>query len=156
MKYKSIVFLLVAIALSVIYEGCTSVSDVSTQTPYSEMMGKKFVLLQDCYVYRTKETGTNLFVGNAAIGHFLPVEVSSAFINKKIGKDVLIVGILHEGTMFKIVKCEKQQSPEDVFLRFKVQLEKSSFQESILDVSDLTDMTKNPPVFRNGMAKPLE
>jgi hypothetical protein len=156
MKYESIVFLLVAIALSVVYEGCTSVSDVSKQTPYSEMIGKKFVLLQDCYVYQTKETGTNLFVGNAAVGHFLPVEVSSAFINKKIGKDVLIVGILYDGTIFKTVRCEKQQSPEDMFLHYKAQFEKSSFNGPTLDVSDLTDMTKNPPVFRDGLAKPLE
>jgi hypothetical protein len=116
-------------------------------------MGGKYILQQDCYIYQTQETGTNLFVGNASVGHFLPEQISPEFINKKIDNDGLIVGILRKGTMFIIVGCEEERRPEDLFRRFKVRLESSSFQGLICDVSDLTDMSKNPPVFRDSLAK---
>jgi hypothetical protein len=139
-----------------LFQGFVSVRDLSSQSPYSEWLGKKFVLQQSCYVYQTRETGSELFVGNASVRHFLPEDVSSNFINQKIGKDGLIVGILPQGSVFTIAGCKEQRSPEDVFDRFEAIFQNTSYQQQIFIVSDLTDMRKTPPEFLQNLAKPLK
>jgi len=153
---KTVSSILVTILITLCIQGCVSTRDISSQFPYSGMMGKKYVLKQSCYIYQTRETGTNLFVGNASVGHFLPEEVSSAYIGKQINKKTIIIGFLPRDSVFTIVGCDEERRPEDLFRLFKAKFGDGPFVGQTLDVSDLTDMTKNPPEFRKALAVPVE
>ena len=148
--------LLVMVLLIPLCQGCVGTRDISSQRPYSSLIGKKYILRQSCYVYRTRETGDRLFVGNASVGHFLPEEVTPHFIGRQTGGGVTIEGILPQGTMFTIVSCEEERHPEDIFRRLKATFQNASFGGQALDVSDLTDMSKEPPAFRETLAVPVE
>lgn len=155
MKMRSII-ILAAIPIALLLQGCLFYPrfyDVSARSPYAEMMGKKFVLKQDCYACGNVKAG-KLSVG--VPGRFLPA-VSPLFINKKLDNGIVIAGILNQGSVFTIVGCIDQYDPENGhFGSFKATFETPSFQGVIFDVSELTDMAKVPPEFLDSLAKPLE
>ncbi len=155
MKFRSII-LLVAILMTFLFQGCVGTRDVSSQSPYSELMGKKFVLQQDCYVYRFKdENRIRIGIDGGGYGQFLPNQVSPEFIQKQL-KYVEIFSIMPKESLFIIVGCEEEREPENTFRRFKAMFANSSIQGQVLDVSDLTDMSKTPPVFREKLAAPIQ
>jgi hypothetical protein len=107
-------------------------------------------------VFRTSETGTNLYVGNALIDHFLPEEVDSNLVGRNFGKDVVIVDVVRKGTVFQIARCYESGYPENAFRQYQVRFDDVSLGGALLDISDLTDMTVRPPVFREEFAEPVK
>jgi hypothetical protein len=156
MKLRSII-IWAAIPMALLLQGCVSSRDISSQVPYSELIGKKFVLQQNCYVYWFKENKSPLSVGidETGNGQFLPNKVNAEFIQKEL-KYVRISGIMPKGSVFTIVGCIEERRPEDTFRRFKATFENTTTQWGVLDVSDLTDMSKSPPEFLENLAKPVE
>jgi hypothetical protein len=144
---KSLFILLAAILFS---NGCVSVRDVTQQQPFNEQIGKQYVLLRDCYIFKYQGENGELFVDDDLPNSFPPV--ISDYIGKNIGGQI-IVGILKKGTKFEIVHCVEKRSPEDIFDSYKCQIIESSIQLPELDVSLLTDMLKHPPAFRSDKAR---
>ncbi|HSY74353.1 MAG TPA: hypothetical protein VK810_02695 [Dongiaceae bacterium] len=150
-----LIIILAAIPMALLFQGCKSVRDIGSQSPYSEMIGEKFVLEQDCYIFRFKDKRDTLFVANSSMVRYLPDIVSLELAQKKY-KNVEIVGIIGKGSVFTVVACMEEKSPEDIFQRFKATFDNPSFNGEIIDVSYLTDLTKTPPEFEAISAKPLE
>ena len=72
---RLLVWFLVVAPVCAVLQGCKGlegVEDVSGRRPYSEQIGRQFRLLKDCYVYTSKDRGTNLYVGNAMVGGVPP------------------------------------------------------------------------------------
>lgn len=131
--------------------------DISSISPYVEFMGKKYILQQDCYVWKSFEGRTQIWVESPSINnHYLPKEVNPEFIHEKIYQNDEIIGIMPKGSVFTIIGCEQERSIDYNYRRFKATFEDSLFQGTIFNVSRLTDMTKNPPAFKNDLAKPLD
>src|ERR1700679_63330 len=123
MKMRLII-ILAAISIALLFQGCVErTEDVSLQSPYSELMNKKFILHQDCYIYKYLDDRKRLFVGNYSRDYSeLPKEVSSQFLGKQFNS-VIIVGIVPKGSVFTIVRLEIaytfESSYRDVFASFE-------------------------------------
>src|SRR5262249_7472261 len=144
---------LTALAAAVLCLGCQSTRDLTFESPYSQFIGKKVVLVQDCYLYSFKTREARLRVGKGA-RQFMPEEVNEAFVGKRF-KYVEIFGLVRQGSVLTIVSCLEERDPEHVFRRFQGIGDDSPVEGQVVDLSDLTDMTDNPPTFREDMARPV-
>ena len=159
MKLRSAI-ILTAIPMALLLQGCASDRDISSQSPYSELVGKKFVLLRDCYIVRTMSDHSQIGVDSATRGGYayMPKEVSPQFIHRRVDQDVEIAGILPKGSVFTIVGCEERRSPENDFKMFKAtfEVQNPEFQGLVFNIAELTNMAKGTPTFLNDLAKPVE
>jgi hypothetical protein len=145
---------LVLFAVLFLCGGCTTITDLSSQSPYAEWMGRQFVLVQDCYVFKFKDDKRTLYVGRGI--NLMPPDVAPQFVNKQFN-GMTLLGILKRGSKFTIVGCYEERDIEDVIRNFEATLNEKTgeFRGAILNVAFLTDLTKNPPVFNEVLAKPL-
>jgi len=132
-------------------QGCSSIKDVSARYPYSEKIGKTYILQHDCYIFRFKDSWT-IYVGQDIYG--LPKEVVPNFVNNPKGDDI-ILGVAPKGSVFKVVGCNEARTPENITQEYQAVFEDrtAAFPELIVNVMFLTDYTKTPPVFDIQLAK---
>jgi hypothetical protein len=143
--------LLLVVLLSSSY-GCTTISDLSSQSPYVEWVGRQFVLTQDCYVFKVKEKPGTLYVGRNL--YLMPSEVAPQFVDKHFS-DITILGILRTGSQFTIVGCYEERDIGNVTKNFEATLDEKDdkFSAAVFNVKYLTDLTKRPPLFDEALTK---
>jgi len=144
-------FLFVATFL---FQGCTSIKDLSSQSPYAEWMGRQYVLEQDCYVFKVNDNPSVPFVGRDL--YRLPADVAPQFVDEHSNEDK-ILGILQKGSKFTIVGIHEVRNIEGVVRDFEATFDEKTgrFHGAVLNVRFLTDWTKIPPVFNETLAMPV-
>jgi len=110
------------------------------------MMGRKFIVQQDCYVYGGPNR-SYLLVGNSR-DYRLPREVSPEFIGTQIAKDLVIYGILDKGSILQIVGCKVQYNPENGnIIDYQAKVNDQTFNGVVFGLAYLIDESKSPPTF---------
>ena len=154
MKFRSLIILAV-IPMVLLFQGCSGrIENVSSQSPYSELMGKKFILQQDFFIFNFLDDQQRKLVGNSSRCSALPKEVSSQFIGKRFNS-VVIVGIVPKGLAFTVVRLQVERTIESSYRDVMASFEAPSLRGQIFDVTFLTK-EKKPPEFLDSLAKPSE
>jgi hypothetical protein len=134
--------------------GChTTIRDIGSLEPYSKTIGSKYMLMQDCFLFSYSDTRSKVFIGNSSCAIYLPDKINEVFVGKRIG-EVYIFGIVHKGAIFTVVGVEQNDSFETGTVReWKVIFDDHRFGEQVCYATDLTDILKNPPTFRENLAR---
>jgi len=121
--------------------------------PYSVEIGKKYTLLQDCYIYKYTDVD-KLFVANHSVNDRLPERVDIHFIGIR-SDHIKIVGIFHRGDIFEVRKCFKESSVDNLSFNYEAKFGESLSGHMLYDVSFLTDFKLNPPRFEPEQVKEI-
>ena len=139
------------LAACALLTACVHYEDISNREPYSAMVGSRFELKQDCYVFRY-HSRKQLYVINPSRDDTLPRPVDRIYVGKSDEKGE-IVGIVGKGTLFTIVGCEDERRPESTYIDYKASFKITPFDNEVLDVVFLTDLTQKPPKFLEEMVQ---
>ncbi len=124
------------------FSSCHRTVDLSHQEPYSEAIGKKFVLQQDLYIYTFRKS-THLYLGNA---FGLPNKVDQKYIKTKYS-DGFIIGIAQVGQTIEIDQFLEEYAPlasSSNYCFIKL-IDKNVINFGQLDATDLVNIKDNPP-----------
>lgn len=143
--------LLFFIFLSVWLTACNQYTDLSTEQPYAEAIGKNFVLQQDYYIFKFTDNN-EVVIGKA---NQLPKLISQKYIGFKSG-NLTIVGIAKSGQLFLIEKIIEKKTLEDYYYNYYILLSSlNSSQIYEINASLLCNALHNPPFTKTWSDPPI-
>lgn len=160
-------FLILPVCLMGCFIPFRSTEDISKQTPYSEAIGKKFVVKQDMYIYQDSdsdmnEIGTLEFLKRMTSG--LPSVVDVKFIGKQAGS-VKINGVVKKDQIITLNRVVMQKGFEFSYVSYRVLVDDDAYfskHECAVDfiLNDNENPPKtahwsDPPIFKADLAEPL-
>jgi hypothetical protein len=153
-RYFFILFILMACAIT----GCTSVKDISKERPYSEAIGKSFVLQQDMYIFQYNgDPGLNLgrLINKDHVVNGIPIEVNEKYIGLKC-LQLTIKGVIKKGDVIILSSVKEERSFNDIFYGYYVIIKtQPHFANKELRVSSMLNVLKNPPYTQTWSDPPI-
>ncbi|MDR1192540.1 MAG: hypothetical protein LBK60_12895 [Verrucomicrobiales bacterium] len=152
-----------------ILSGCNFYRDLSNKEPYKQVIGKSFVLQQDCYANIYKQLGESNDICLTPLGVLTHWKLDS--VNEKyIGREDFyqkIVGVVKTGQVLRITRVRELISFERNSIIYYAKIVNSEPNQANLIELDMTFVTQlqdkipwekfsDPPIFRSKYALPLE
>lgn len=92
--------------------GCVRSAYLNDIEPYSKYIGEKYVLLQDCYIFKIDYPRPELGAYSPSQGiTFLPKTVDSQYVGHTYYKTIKILGIARKGSVFTIQSIREDTEP---------------------------------------------
>lgn len=159
---------LITIMIVMIFSACRpALRDVSSQGPYREAIGKKFILQRDLYVYKFHDSPL-LQLGSAnnmppdSMG--VPEEVDEKYIGLN-AEYLTLKGVVKKGQVFTIKKALYKEDYYFPYVSYRVVLDgNQQFSNKEINTMQMIELTANPPktetwstppIFKSDMALPL-
>ena len=142
MKWKPAVAIFAGLACSL--AACTTRETLTDIRPYSSIVGRHYVLKSDCYTFYDLGNRKRLFIAIPKVGSTLPRDLESKQLPRKFG-DMTINGFVQKGSGFVVVKVVRERTIEGSCYHYVADVTTAGVRLSLVDVTLLMDLTKEPP-----------
>lgn len=150
--------LFLAFFCSISFIGCEKKIDLSSQEPYSQVIGKSFVLQQDYYIFKFNDS-PDLLIGKISE---IPDEVNPKYIGFRFHEGV-IIAIVKQQELFQIQKIIETETIEDSYYDYYASIPPRNIliNASFLATREtfhnppFTKTWSDPPIFDPKAALPL-
>ncbi|MBX9742723.1 MAG: hypothetical protein K2W99_04210 [Chthoniobacterales bacterium] len=147
------------------YLSRTVTEDLSNQFPYSQSIGKHFVLAEDMYLFKDRGSSQLSIAGSHSGINGLPYLVSEKCLQDYGGDNqyLKVYGIIKKGSIFTVEQVVEERTFESSFLEFIIDFHNSSLPKKIFYTGTILNwkyypFTQNlgdPPIFDPRYALPL-
>jgi hypothetical protein len=142
--------------------GCSSTKDISKEPPYSQCIGKKFILKEDMYIFKFNDSYKYAIAGPDSGISGLTKFVDPKFIGRDSGR-LVIKGIIKKGSIFHIIRVNCVTTFELSYIDFLITFENIPISKngvlsgSILNLNNPPDTKtwSDPPIFKANLVEPL-
>jgi hypothetical protein len=157
-----LLFLLLILSLFLflfLLNGYSRITDLSSQEPYSQAIGRRFVLQQNMYVYEFNDLGRPFRIGNripnpACIG--IPEMIDERYIGTQ-GRYVTLRAVARRGSILTIKSVIKKETFENMTCKYYISLDHNSTIPATeqIDTYDITNIYHNPPDTKSWFDPPI-
>lgn len=160
---REMFFLTFVWLIATITQGCASASereDISRSVPYARLVGKRYKLLNDCFVFKTHDNLEKIpRISNPSHDPDLPKQIDAKSINKEIHRKY-ILGIIPKGAVFKLESVRRESvvsSFQKWIYTYEISFEDEAWKVwGSINAYYLTDRFNDSPLFFSDSIKPID
>lgn len=123
--------------------GCTTHQILTDVAPYRNLVGRRYILNQDCYIFHYQLAPWDLLLGTPALNDYLKRALEKGSgevtVNQKVSK----------GNTFVIVKIVREQTIESHYYVYVARVRIGGNVVKTVDVAPLINDLTGPPTFRD-------
>ena len=141
---------------------CSLTKDISKEPPYSQCIGKKFILKEDVYLFQDHGSSQLSIAGPNSGVSGLTKFVDPKFIGRDNGQ-LLIRSIIKKDSIFSIVNVSCIQQFESSYIEFLIKFDGINLSKHGINTTCILNLNNppdtktwsDPPIFKANLVEPL-
>jgi hypothetical protein len=136
----------------IVIAGCATRETLTTVSPYSGIIGRRYILNEPCYIFHYQDTPKDLQLGTPRLDSNLRRAIDKTRFQKGFGS-IVVNESIPQGSIFVVVEIIRENHLEASWYRYRSRLSCLDSRSFIVDISPIMNPLSNPPTLSPGVAK---
>jgi len=154
---------LFAFSLALLFSACSITKNISNQPPYNQLIGKKFVIKEDMYIFKDDDASLYTIAPQDSGINNLPRFIDPKYIGRHI-HSLTVITIVPKGSVFSIIKVIDAIGFETSFTEVLIAFDNVPSIKNGIVTSEIlnwknypyTKIWGDPPIFEAKLVEPLQ